>query len=435
MQYCYKCGAEINQINATHTCVGCGAHIYGQKYGRGAGFVAGSFLDGGLIGVIGSAVQNTVEKTGTKTDKEILNEYLNSDFYKFNQLPIEKVFTDKGLIGEYLVEGWLKGYQREPGCGPLCCPFSILYNLMIPEPDGSFQEIDMVVITQYCLFAIEIKNRNYNLHIEHWSDSNCVINGENAYSPIMQNEKHITALRYLLLHSEEVKRNLQYSPAILPINTVCLSPYASFDVSYEFDDWDLFSMESSDFFVLNGYNLTSSMNNKLQRLMAIEYCEYIDIGEIYNYLYPYCEISSTEKSMSMRYRDEYNQNSKKHPWKYYLVQYDTGLCKIARENGVYKQIYLKDAYSKWTFFDGLTNVKEIFTLDSLKSLMSVKQSLDENEYLNIQPSNERKKMSEDSFNGENLNSKEENMNTIMYCPQCGKKINGGNFCKYCGSKL
>lgn len=76
-----------------------------------------------------------------------------------------------------------------------------LYNVCIPMPNGNYQEIDAIIITNRWIHVLECKNRagyftgNYNSEI--WVQH--IGNEENRVKNIyMQNESHIAALEYFL---------------------------------------------------------------------------------------------------------------------------------------------------------------------------------------------------------------------------------------------
>ena len=305
---------------------------------------------------------------------------------------------------------------------------------MIPEPDGSFQEIDMVVLTEYLLFVFEIKNRNCTMNIEHWSDSKCTIDGEPSYSPIMQNEKHITALRNYLNNDDRVNN----SPAIVgpvmgPVSIIFSSPYANVNISHDYDEWDEFSMESTQVFLSNGYCVTAQLNDIINQCMTSENNSRIDVESVYNALLECCTATGEQKSMSMRYRDEYSENSLKHPWEYYACK-DTerDSYAIIRTNGVYTQEYSNFCFwYSWQFIDQEYSSRfRMKKLNGIKKIIQAKNVFDEKYTLEefFDEESEKAKTVVDYSQGD------KNME-IKFCGKCGAKAESGNYCKYCGSKL
>lgn len=378
-QYCYKCGAEIRQVNEARRCECCGAHIYGQPDNLGAGTYASSFFYGGVAGLVGNTAKNIAYSSGTKSNKQIEKDYYESDYYRFTQEPLEKVFTDKGMIGEYALEGWIKQTQLESRVEYINGPFAILYNLMVPEPDGSFQEIDMVIITEYALFVVEIKNRSGKFEIKHWSDRQCFIGGEETYSPIMQNDAHCLALVHYL---KSLSLDIDILGDVDIISLIATQPFMDFSSSYESDEYDEFVL-STPVFVSPFHCVTAHINYIIEERKKVVLgqkgsCIPANIQEIYNVLIKCCN-PTIDRSLEMRFRDEYNENSLKHPWKYFKTLIN-GIDKtIVRENGVYKQVYI----GSWQFD---TDLPDYFILDdyldkdevtSVRELIELKRQIDE----------------------------------------------------------
>ena len=371
--YCYRCGSEIRKVFEDRRCQVCGAHIYGEPDGLGAGSYVGSFLNGGLGGVIGNTVRDVSYKQDVKTNQQIKEEYYNSDYYKFNQTPLETVFSDKGMIGEYAVEGWIKQTQ-DARKNYIKGPYAILYNLMIPEPDGSFQEIDMAVITEYILFLVEIKNRYGQFKLEHWSDKTCFMGGEETYNPIMQNNAHCVALQYYTKDwGDDIFGDMHL------VNMIAVPPATECSITYDYDAYDDFVLSALPCITLY-HNINHEINRQIEGLLQGQaqnpMLKPANINEIYQRLYKCCSIHY-DRSMEMRYRDEYSENSQKHPWNYYKRPYKLPSGdydnELVRENGVYMQVYHN---RRWDFIDYNGKSPDMQQITSIKELMSFKDNTD-----------------------------------------------------------
>ena len=137
--------------------------------------------------------------------------YYDSEYYKLTGFRYSDVASDKGMFGEYLIEQIAKGYEKDEGFYPfgypekykrLSVPYYILYNVVVPEPNGLFQEIDCLIIVCGMVFVLESKNRNGIISIKDYDDENWTrkIKKEEyeIHSPLLQNDQHIAALEHYL---------------------------------------------------------------------------------------------------------------------------------------------------------------------------------------------------------------------------------------------
>ena len=137
--YCFKCGYEIRYDNETHTCPWCGEHIYGTPDANNGTELVSNWLQ---YGVIGSGILAS-HRRNLLSNREIENLYYSSVYYRQNGYDIWDVFNNKGKTGEYSLEHWIKGTYSNVRFTE---PWSLFYNVVIPEPNGSFQEIDAILI-------------------------------------------------------------------------------------------------------------------------------------------------------------------------------------------------------------------------------------------------------------------------------------------------
>lgn len=115
-----------------------------------------------------------------------------SEYYLATGVTRKDIVNDKGVLGEfyaYVLSRKLK------------IPHKTLYNVCIPMPNGNYQEIDAIIITNRWIHVLECKNRagyfTGNFNSEIWVQH--IGNEENRVKNIyMQNESHIAALEYFL---------------------------------------------------------------------------------------------------------------------------------------------------------------------------------------------------------------------------------------------
>lgn len=122
--------------------------------------------------------------------------YRGTDYYKQtkNESILKANFEDikdVGEFAEYSIPMYIfrdyKGYVKK------------MWNVYIPAGNGYYQEIDMIAITEYGIFAFECKYRSLPVHIpdnimDKWEDKK----GSKFQSPVEQNKGHIKFLRRFL---------------------------------------------------------------------------------------------------------------------------------------------------------------------------------------------------------------------------------------------
>lgn len=190
--YCINCGCYIDLTSEENkdreVCSACGVPIIG-KYLRSHN----------LFGSIAKRMSGTSGHNNTLNPEKLIYNYYGSLYYQQNNYPFEEVAIDKEKTGKYLVE---VGYQKARASFKSFRTY-IFFNLLIPEENGSFQEIDALVIFGSMVYVIEAKNRsgvfNMNSLSEDYWDFEAY-NGETAkvYNPLLQNNEHIAALQHYL---------------------------------------------------------------------------------------------------------------------------------------------------------------------------------------------------------------------------------------------
>ena len=124
----------------------------------------------------------------------IIKKYKTTTYYKLTKEPYLKLKNDTGKYGEYLIYDYLKDLEKTGG--------KFLFNIYLPKKDGKTTEIDVLLITKKGLFVFESKN--YSGYIygnekqRYWTQVLNKNTKKSFFNPIMQNNGHISALKYNL---------------------------------------------------------------------------------------------------------------------------------------------------------------------------------------------------------------------------------------------
>lgn len=128
----------------------------------------------------------------------------NSEYYRATGITKEDISKDKGLRGEF------NAYVLSKKIG---VPHKTLYNVCVPMPNGSFQEVDAIIITQHEIYVLECKNRTGYFDIDfnktYWTQY--IGNQEHKVPNIyLQNQEHIIAIDYYLKSKGIITKNFVY---------------------------------------------------------------------------------------------------------------------------------------------------------------------------------------------------------------------------------
>lgn len=119
--------------------------------------------------------------------------YKNTEYYAITHIPYLKMYFDKGHRGEYLTYKGLKslkGYKR------------FLFNVYIPKDDGTFTEIDVIMLHESGIYVFESKN--YSGWIfgsetqKNWTQTLSSRRKKSFLNPIIQNKVHVKWLQSYL---------------------------------------------------------------------------------------------------------------------------------------------------------------------------------------------------------------------------------------------
>ena len=377
--YCPKCGNYINYARSLEAglqrCHGCKAPIIGVD---NAAYLKRSVGTNGLIGsLLYASIATAItlkDSVLNKGEYELVSEYYNSEYYRQNKYPFESVVSDKGRVGEYLLVKEFHKVRNQLGGKSL----HLYYNLYIPEPNGSFQEIDAIVIYKNLIIVIESKNRDgyfefTNLDDKYWRQKYLDGNEEEILNPFIQNLEHISALRHFLKSFKEIR----YA------NLVVLGNYGRFDSNSTINKSTNIKLE--DWAICNVSRLSEMIVDFVERFEK----DYQVKDEMYTKsfiktLLPSITMTNEEKSLLMQERDATKSEHIKYDYNYYLIQLHNGKEVLLRENGCYIHEYDIQDYA-WRdsddfYYDNrkiccLQIIKQIWDLDSPLKIVKAYEGL------------------------------------------------------------
>lgn len=347
--YCFNCGNYINRKSRDYVtqCSVCHSPIIApQTVGKALDSVYRyGFLGAALAGGI-----SAINSANAESSNDGLSLYYSSDYYKATQLPAENVVSDKGRIGEYLVSRQIK-ILKEKLDGRSLYAF---YNVIIPEPNGSYQEIDALLIYGRHIFVIEAKNREGRFIFKNWTDevwTQEIGNARNqVYNPFLQNQEHIAALRNYL--SDVAKDCNLY-------NVLSFSNLGIWDTSVPFDTYDTIVLGLGGLVcnvgVLNEYLYEAITNIEKRECDSSEKFQ-VELKEgsfsaasakdIIDKLQRQLKLTENEKSILFRDRNEKSEKHHKQRYRYYYVEKTDLEVFLVRTNGVYIEL-LPNKDGRW----------------------------------------------------------------------------------------
>ena len=214
-----------------------------------------------------------------------LAKYTGTDYYKQTHKIVRGNFRNAQMKGDY-AEFWIpkrifgnyKGYCKK------------LWNTYIPvnEKNNDYQEIDVIVLTEYGIIGLECKHRITpvsfpEIEADKWYDA---VNNE-FYSPLKQNRKHLEALQKYL--ADNVPEGTPY------INVICFlceyknmafySEHQSVVTQYEYNHKNVIMGDT--------YAVEEKLNKLFQNSERVLSLNILD--EIYEKLYPNTQFNSEKK--------------------------------------------------------------------------------------------------------------------------------------------
>lgn len=214
-----------------------------------------------------------------------LAKYTATDYYKQTHKIVKGTFKNAQMKGDY-AEFWIpkrifdnyQGYCKK------------LWNTYIPvhTKTDDYQEADVIVLTEYGIICLECKNRITpvsfaDIEGDKWYDA---INNE-FYSPLLQNRKHVEALKRYL--ADIVPENVPY------INVVCfLCEYKNTAFFHEHQIIvEQYEYTHKDVIMGDNYVVEEKLNRLFQESEKVITPEELD--KIYERLYEYTQFDSEKK--------------------------------------------------------------------------------------------------------------------------------------------
>ena len=200
--------------------------------------------------------------------------YEKSEYYAITHIPFLKVYFDKGRFGEYLTYKGLKslkGYKR------------FLFNVYIPKDDGTFTEIDAIMLHESGIYVFESKN--YSGWIfgsetqKNWTQTLRTEQNKTYKStflnPIIQNKVHIKWLQNYLHDNSTL-------------------PFYSYIVFSERCELKKVTLTSGDHFVVKREDIKFAVSAKASKTGKLLTPSKIEA--LFKQLYPLTQVNSSIKA-------------------------------------------------------------------------------------------------------------------------------------------
>lgn len=238
--------------------------------------------------------------------------YKTSDWYTNTGYLPSEVCSDMGLYGEYHATMDMEPYK---------CKHGKIYNgLIIPKPDGSFTELDLVVISEYYAFVVECKARSgdFSGHIldDTWTQK-IGSQTNQLQNPVQQNQNHINFLQLYL-----AKQRTVYD-----------------DDHVEFDNVIYFARPARLYVEGDSPYVTFLTIQKKAEILSTgtETIKLDKVHEIINSLDKLPKYTAEEKARMINEREvQYRNGEFIHKVKYYPIKHPCGETFICMDGGYYK---------------------------------------------------------------------------------------------------
>jgi len=289
----------------------------------------------------------------TKLGKAI-SQYLSSSYWYQNKYPFNVLVSDKGKVGEYLIDvaftkAWSKVNEKyATNTSPVISP-QIYFNVNIPEPNGSFQEADAIVVVGEYVILVESKNYSGEFDINTYHDVywKYYIGDlkKDVYNPLMQNREHIAAIQSYLFNEEAGQCKLGYWPQFCSLMVISDNCYLNQNLNKEALD----KIEIGDFMIANHSRLEdvfvdffSKIVKNQNNIEVIDKCDQRHTKEIVNALKPLIGKSADLKNAEQEDRQEDKSDKGKRPYEYYYAEYNNETPYLIRTNMVHVQTLSND---------------------------------------------------------------------------------------------
>lgn len=203
--------------------------------------------------------------------------YQSSDYQKQTGVGFFKMRRNAGLRGEYTIYRRLKNLEGKP---------RFLFNLYLPKEDGTFSEMDVLMLHSSGLYAFESKNyKGWIFGSEkgrYWTQVLPAGKGKSRkhsfYNPIKQHRTHLKWLNYFL--SED-----------MPI-------YHSYIVFGDQASFKKLDIQNSNHQVLHYWQLKREIKKQVQQTGEI--LTELQIQTLYNRLYPLTQVNQQLKTQHLQ---------------------------------------------------------------------------------------------------------------------------------------
>lgn len=251
-----------------------------------------------------------------------------SEYYLATGVTRKEITNDKGTLGEF----YAYVLSRK-----LSIPHKTLYNVCVPMPNGNYQEIDAIIITNHWIHVLECKNRagcftgsfNSAIWVQHIGNEE--YRGENIY---LQNESHIAALEYFLKAKGVIPDESEYC-----YNSILTGG------EFELDMRDIDRAPAN--FSFGNYNLLKKQIEKEEKRQRIER-DHDFMEKVYMALFPYALFSKGKRNNMLSEREGRARNKEFVRGDYRYYKFPDGIPEITdtdtllRQDNVFTQISVDD---------------------------------------------------------------------------------------------
>ena len=153
-----------------------------------------TFFSLGVAGVINELYKSIfllvfcVPVTFNITRMKYTLNFKNSTWWKNTGIKPSEMLSDKGLYGEYIATIYAEEHLKTNQVYG-----TILNNVFVPTPDGSFNEIDIISISEIGIQVIEAKSRQGKFY-GNWMNETIIQNDNEMQNPLIQNLNHCNYL-------------------------------------------------------------------------------------------------------------------------------------------------------------------------------------------------------------------------------------------------
>lgn len=200
--------------------------------------------------------------------------YKKTEYYAITHIPFLKVYFDTGRLGEYLTYKGLKSLKGDK---------RFLFNVYIPKDDGTFTEIDMIMLHESGIYVFESKN--YDGWIfgsetqKNWTQSLASGRGKTRkytfLNPIIQNKVHVKWLQSYLHDNSNL-------------------PFYSYIVFSERCELKKITLTSSDHLVVKREDINQAVSAKASKSGSL--LTQSKIEALFKQLYPLTQVDSSIKA-------------------------------------------------------------------------------------------------------------------------------------------